>query len=206
MAWIILWKSLKYLESKQGIKGINNFIDTMKVLVGMLLGEQCIQDQDFWRFMSDPGNQERANRIVEGARLFADTLERRLVMSGIVDVVEVEPYPQDTFTVLVYIRKGDKHFSLNMEDICFRPNNSFSARLRIYGWIETAKGTRYGIHATNIPELRDKLILYESGIPSISLKPEDVKNVFVGLYNEFIDIHNGLVDKGVIKESKLPSL
>lgn len=128
--------------------------------------------------MVEPRNQKLADIIVQGALRFASVLENELVKYNHLDLVEVEPYPQDTFTVLIYFRKGRRHYSLNMEEICFDiENRSFSTIRRIYSWIEVEDEEGY--------EARSREFLYQDKHAiRIPLRPEAVEDSFRELYNK----------------------
>jgi len=102
------------------------------------LGEQV----DFWEFALEPANQRSMEVIVEGARLFVEELNTRAMSNRSVTgpkrivFAHVEPYPFDTFSVIVYFRTEEgTNFSLNLEDIRFS-GQSFSATARVYAWRE----------------------------------------------------------------------
>jgi len=141
------------------------------------------QEVDFWEFSSEPANLEKMEVIARGARLFVEKLEREIISNGSLTgpkkivLAHVEPYPFDTFSVIVYFRVEEGiSFSLNLEDIRFS-KESFSATGRVYAWRET-EGKRdflmedsYGVGVTVFNKRE------------VSLKPAEVFRLYLEMYN-----------------------
>jgi hypothetical protein len=131
--------------------------------------------QDFWEFALEPDNRRKMDIIAKGAEIFATKLKitfdrerRNQSESEMVQNLEYEAYPMDTFTVIVSFNVRDLHVSLNLEEIRFL-GNKFEAERRIYIWKEN--GSR---------KIEEKSL----GPKVYELKLEEVENSFLEMYKQ----------------------
>jgi uncharacterized protein YfbU (UPF0304 family) len=101
--------------------------------------------EDFWVFSLDPNNRKKMDIIAKGAKIFATKLKvafdrekENQSDNETIQYVEYEAYPMDTFSVIVSFGIGNRHISLNLEDIKFL-GIEFEAEQRIYVWSENGE-------------------------------------------------------------------
>ena len=112
------------------------------------MGVQSKNQEDFWEFALNPDNRRKMDIIAKGAEIFVEELKFRAKLKMISDRagrnqseietlknIEYEAYPMDAFTVIVSFVIGNRHISLNLEDIKFLVDK-FEAWQRIYVWSE----------------------------------------------------------------------